>query len=422
LKELKTEITTLKNGAKIIGIKMPSSKSVVINFGFRVGSRDEDPKYAGISHFLEHMMFKGSEKRPSAAAIAKEADRIGARYNAFTGKEYTCYYIKTSKKDFDLGLDLVGDMITKPLLDNAELNKEKGTIIEEIKMYNDNPMINIYGKMEETLYGTKNQMGRDIAGKIKTVKAIDSKVMGKYFSKNYVGANCVLVIAGDLPENYLTKSRAYLNRLSRGEKNERSVEPLPKSKARIITKPTEQAHFGLCIPGFSICQKDKYAAEIIATALGGYMSARLFTEIREKRGWAYSIKSYHDTNSDSGYLGIVGGIKKDKIIDAISLVKTEISGFKDNFTEEEIERAKSHLLGSFTLKYDDSEARATYIVLDNLLADTEETPENFISKIQKVRPEEIKKVAEKLFSDKNLYLTVIGPYQNKEKFAKILTR
>jgi len=419
---LKTEVTTLKNGVKIIGIKMPSSKSVVINFGFRVGSRDEDPKYAGISHFLEHMMFKGSEKRPSAAAIAKEADRIGARYNAFTGKEYTCYYIKTSLKDFDLGLDIIGDMVTRPLLNNTELNKEKGTIIEEIKMYNDNPMINIYGKMEETLYGPKNQMGRDIAGKINTVKAINSKVMRRYFSKNYVGTNCVLVIAGDLPKNYLKKSKNYLNKLNRGEKNKRVVEPIPKLKSRIITKPTEQAHFGLCIPAYSINQKDKYAAEIIATALGGYMSARLFTEIREKRGWAYSIKSYHDTNSDSGYLGVVGGIKKDKILDAINLVKKEISDFKDNFTDEEIERAKSHLLGSFTLKYDDSEARATYVVLDNLLTDNEEAPEKFISKIQKVSPEEIKKVAEKLFSDKNLYLTIIGPYQNEEKFAKILTR
>lgn len=419
---MKTNKTTLKNGAQIIGIKMPNAKSVVINFGFRVGSRDEDSKYAGISHFLEHMVFKGSQKRPTASAIAKDADRIGAKYNAFTGKEYTCFYIQTTKDNFKLGLDIVGNMVTRPLIKPSELKKEVGTIIEEIKMYEDNPMINIFGKMEETLFGPQSPMGREIAGDTKTVRNITANIMRKYFKEFYVGQNTVLVIAGDYPDDYIKQVATYLNRLSKGKKNQRTLGSKFKKSVKLITKQTEQAHFGICLPSYSIADKDKNVAEIVATALGGYMSARLFTEIREKRGWAYRVAAYNDPSQDVGYLGIFGGIKKDKIAEAIALTKKEIIKFRDSFTDEEIKRAKSHLLGASTLTFDNPEERAKFTVLQHLLHDKPETPEEINKAIQAVTKPEIKRVAKQILTGDNLSLTVIGPYKNKDKFVKILTQ
>jgi predicted Zn-dependent peptidase len=419
---MKNEKTVLNNGATIIGINMPSAKSVVINFGFRVGSRDEEPTYAGISHFLEHMVFKGSKRRPTAAAIAKEADRIGAKYNAFTGKEYTCYYIQTTLDNFDLGLDIIGDMVTQPLLKQTELNKEVGTIIEEIKMYEDNPMINIYGRMEETLFGAAAPMGREIAGSARSVKSVNAAVMKKYCDSFYVGSNAVLVMAGNLPKDYVKKGSQYLSRLPKGSRNERVSDSKYRHGLKLIPKKTEQAHFGLCLPSFAISDSEKFAAEIIATALGGYMSARLFTEIREKRGWAYRIQAYSDPSQDTGYLGVIGGIKRDKITEAIEVTKKEIIKFRDNFKTEEIKRAKSHLVGSSTLTFDDPEERAKFTVLQELINDRPETPEETIKMIQKISEKEIKTVAQKMLDLNKISLTIIGPYKNKEKFAKILAQ
>lgn len=417
---MRNEITVLKNGATIIGIKMPGAKSVVINFGFRVGSRDEDAGYAGISHFLEHMVFKGSQSRPSAAAIAKEADRIGAKYNAATNKEYTYYYIQTTRENFDLGLDIVGDMVTRPLLRQAELQKESGTIIEEIRMYEDNPMLNIFGKMEETLFGPKSYMGREIAGSAKSVKSVTAKIMKEYHQKYYVGQNAVLVMAGDLPKDYIKNGSRYLNRLPKGTRNNRANASSYKNAVRLISKKTEQAHFGICLPAYDTSDKNKYVVDLIATALGGYMSARLFTEIREKRGWAYRVWAYNDPSQDTGYLGIFGGIKKDKIAEAIEITRKEIEKFRDQFTSEEITRAKSHLLGSSTLNFEDPEKRAEFAVIQHLISARPETPEKLIKKVQAVTTEEIKNVAREILQPARLSLTVIGPYQNQEKFAKIL--
>ncbi len=419
---MKIEETILKNGAKIIGVKMPGVKSIVINFGFRTGSRNEEAQYAGISHFLEHMMFKGSQKRPTTMDISKQADSIGALYNAFTGKEYTCYYIKTNFDHFDIALDIVGDMVTRPLLKEPEIRKECGTVIEEIKMYNDNPMLNIHGKMEETLYGTNTANGRDIAGKQKTVKAINSKIMKNYFNNTYNGSNCTLVIAGNLPEDYQLKAQKYLNRFPKGKISIWERPTKTNKGVRVLKKETDQAHFGLCFPAYPLTDRRRYAAEVLAIALGGYMSSRLFTEIREKRGWAYRIWASNNTNSDNGYIGIYGGIKKEKMLEATKLIQEEVIKFGLEYTQEEIDRAKNFLSGFSTIHFDDPEEKAKFLILTDLLTGRPETPEEYVRKIKKVTSTELKEVAQETFTGKNLSLTIIGPYKNNEKFAKILNQ
>jgi predicted Zn-dependent peptidase len=246
--------------------------------------------------------------------------------------------------------------------------------------------------------------------------------MRKYFKEFYVGQNTVLVIAGNYPDDYIKQVTTYLNRLPKGERNQRILDLKFKNSVKLITKQTEQAHFGICLPSYSITDKDKNVAEIVATALGGYMSARLFTEIREKRGWAYRVAAYNDPSQDVGYLGIFGGIKKDKITEAIALTKKEIIKFRDGFTDEEIKRAKSHLLGASTLTFDDPEERAKFTVLQYLLNEKPETPEEINKAIQAVTKPEIKRVAKQILTGDNLSLTVIGPYKNKDKFVKILTQ
>jgi len=418
---MQIEKKVLKNKASIIGAPINGTKTVAMAFGFRTGSRNEDSKYAGISHFLEHMMFKGSRERPSAKAISVEIDKIGANYNAFTGKEYTYYYIETTPENFNHALDVLGDMSTRPIIDEKELQKEKGTIIEEIRMYEDNPMINIFGKMEQTIFGFNTALGRDIAGTEETVTNIDSKVMKEYFTNTYCAENAIAVIAGHLPKNYQKLAEKYLKNLSSGSKSSWQKPTFSEKKSRLIYKKTEQSHFGICFPGYELSNPKKYAADIVSTVLGGYMSSRLFTEIREKRGWAYRVWAFHDSYSDTGVMGIFGGLKLDKTEEAIKIAKSEALNLSGTITDEEIERAKSHIKGASVLKYDNSQNLATLLGLNYLLEGKVETPEEYLKKIESTTKEEIIKVAKEVFQANKMYLTIIGPFKDQEKFAKILS-
>jgi predicted Zn-dependent peptidase len=418
---MKIEERKLVNGAKIIGIKMPGTESVLISFGFRTGSRTETDDIAGISHFLEHMVFKGSEKRPSTEIISKAADSIGAQYNAYTGKEYTVYYIKTSPDNFKLALDIVGDMVTKPLLSEKELKKEKGTIIQEAKMYEDNPNLSIFGHMESVLYG-KTPLGREIIGLIKSIKSTNSKKMRQYFEKYYTGSNCRIVIAGNLPKNYVSLVRLYALRLKKGNKTIWKVSTVNKNKIGLTKKPIEQAHLGLTIPTYDLFNEKRYVMHVIANILGGYMSARLFTEIREKRGWAYRVWAYQEESTDAGYLGIFGGVKKGKALPSLTIMKKEVLGLAKTVTEEEVHRAVENLKGSFILKYESSEELANLVMSQLLLKDAIELPHKSLEKLDKITKEDVVRVANELFSKDKLHLAVIGPFKDKQKFVKILSQ
>jgi predicted Zn-dependent peptidase len=418
---MKVEEKKLRNGAKIIGVKMPGSNSVMISFGFRTGSRTESDDIAGMSHFLEHMMFKGSKKRPSTELISKAADEIGAQYNAFTGKEYTVYYIKTSRDNFELALDIVGDMVTRPLLLEKELKKEKGTIIEEAKMYEDNPNISIFGRIESALFG-KNEMGREIVGYLKSIKTTNVKKMRAYFKKYYSGSNCRIVIAGNLPGDYQKKVNAYANRLPVGTRKVWRKVTFNSNVIDFKTKKTEQAHLGLAIPGYDIASDKQYTLKVIASILGGYMSARLFTEIREKRGWAYRVWAFTEEATDCGYLGIFGGIKKDKALESLTIIKKEVLNFADTVTDEEVKRAIENIKGSAVLKYDNPEEVGNFVMAHSLLSDKIVLPQEMVRNVSRITKKNVIAVSNELFKKDNIHLAVIGPFSDKKKFAKILAQ
>lgn len=417
---MKYEITKLENGAKIIGVNMPEAKSVVINFGFKTGSRNEELKYAGISHFLEHMVFKGSKKRPTAAEISRAADEIGAIYNAATEKEWTYYYIHSAKENFDLALDVVGDMVTNPQLEQKELEKEAGTIVEEIRMYRDTPIIEIGWKMEETIFGVDTPLGRDEGGTEESVKRIDANVMREYYQTHYTGGNCVVVVSGNLPLDYVEKIKPYLANLKPGKSEFVKQESLESNKLRLIHKDTEQAHLGICLPEYSVNDQRKYAAKVAAVIFGGNMSSRLFTEIRERRGLAYSINASSKKYSDTGLFEIIGGIRKEKIEEAIQIIKQEVLEFSKTVTEDELKRAKGFLEGVYAIRFDDPEARTDFTILQHLLSENPETPEEYLEKIAEVQLADVKEVANNLFALDQIYVTVMGPFKDEEKFAKIL--
>jgi predicted Zn-dependent peptidase len=416
---MKVEERKLNNGSKIVGLEIPGAKSVVISFGFRTGSRTESDEIAGISHFLEHMLFKGSEKRPSTELISKAADSIGAQYNAFTGKEYTVYYIRTSTENFDLALDIVGDMVTRPLISEKELRKERETIIQEAKMYEDNPNFSIFGKIESALFGD-NELGRDVIGLIKAIRQTDSKKMRAYYKKHYNGANCRVVIAGNLPPNYLKKVASYAGRIPVGNRIAWKTAALNKKNIYFKQKDTEQAHIGIAIPGCAISSDKKYTLQVISNILGGYMSARLFTEIREKRGWAYRVGAYVEEGTDFGYLGIFGGVKKDKAVESLKIIKSEVLNFAKSVTDEEIHRAIENIKGSAALKFDNPEEIENFVMAHLLLTDKIVLPEEMIKSVSGVTREGIIEIAEELFKKDKLHLAIIGPFPDKKKFAKIL--
>jgi predicted Zn-dependent peptidase len=416
---MKIEEKKLINGVKIVGLHVPGANSVVISFGFRTGSRSEPDEIAGISHFLEHMLFKGSKKRPTVELLSKAADNIGAQYNAFTGKEYTVYYIKTSQDNFDLALDIVGDMVTNPLLLGQEIKKERGTIIQELKMYEDNPDFSIFGKIETVLFGD-NEMGRDIIGHQKSIRAINSKKMRAYFKKYYNGSNCRIIIAGNLPKDYQKKVAVYANTIPSGTRKAWRKVGYNTKNIYFQSKKTEQAHIGIAIPAFNISSERKYTLQVISSILGGYMSARLSIEIRERRGWAYRIGSFTEEGTDHGYLGVIGGVKKDKTVESLRIIRKEILAFAETVTDEEIVRAVENIKGSSALKYDNPEEIENFLMSHLLLMDRAVLPSEMVKKISNVKKADIISVANALFKKENLHLAIIGPFKDKKKFVKIL--
>ena len=420
---MKIEETELKNGAKIIGINKPEAKSVAIFFGFKVGSRSETLKILGTSHFIEHMMFKGSKKYPSAKILAEKADALGASWNAFTDKEMTIYHIWTASENFDLALDLVGDMVTRPLFVEQEIKKEAGTIIQEINMYEDIPMYNMETEMiYEIVYGD-TPLGRNIGGTKETVAKTTKKDIEKYYNNFYNGENLVVVLVGKLPHDFKDKIKEYASRFDKGKKNQvYKVGFSKKDKLSIREKKTDQSHIGVAVPAFNWGNRKAPAASIIATILGGYMSSRLFTEIREKRGWAYYIHGEYRAMSDTGFLTFFGGIKNKSAFEAIELIKKELINFPETIVEEEIERAKGHIRGIRELRYENPASLASYIGSQFLTKGSYELPPKALMKLEKVKKKEIVNISKELFKKDQIRLAAIGPFKDEAKFAKILQR
>lgn len=419
--------SVLDNGLRVITVPMPSLESVTVTVWVKTGSRNENAKNNGVSHFLEHMFFKGTTNRPTAKQIAEEIDQIGGVQNAGTSKEYTEYYIKCRADKIEVAFDLLSDMTLNSLLDAKEIEREKGTIIEEIRMYEDTPMMNI-GEVFEGLIYSGNTLGMEIAGTEKTVGEMKRQDFLDYRSSYYHANNMILTVAGGVTEKeVLALSEKYFSKLLTNDKKSESKafvtsQNLPQVK--LHNKKKEQAHVILGFRADGKNYKNKYAQTLLATVLGGGMSSRMFTEVRERRGLAYSIRTSMDRYTDIGYLGTYAGLDTKRAVEAVKVMINEhyqlISNPKSLISNSELLKAKEFLKGHLSLALEDTSDVPSFFGDQELFCQKVLTPEEVFKLIDKVTMDEVNYEAKRLFVPERLNLAIIGPYENDEEFKKII--
>lgn len=416
--------TILPNGLRVITVPMPSFESATVLVMVGAGSRYETKQNNGISHFLEHMAFKGTQKRPSAIEISGLIDGIGGEFNAFTGKETTGYYVKSQSTHVELVIDLLSDMLQHSLLDPVEIDKEKGVIIEEINMYEDTPARKLGDIYEQLLYGD-TPMGWDIAGTKDVIRSITREDFQKYMGSLYSPDNMTVVLAGGIDTEATEKLvEKYFGSMSRFEtiKAEKVVESQTKPAFLLKKKTTEQVHFGVGVRTIALDHPDRYLLDVLASIMGGGMSSRLFHEIRERRGLAYYVRAHSDNAVDSGTLVATAGVDPNRAEEAVKVMLEELDKIRKpgNITDEELKKAKEYMKGHFVLDLEDSRSVAAHFAQEEILEKHVDTPEEVIAKIDAVHLDQVQGVATKYLVNETLNMAIIGNFESGEKFENLL--
>ena len=415
--------TILKNGLRVITVPQKNIQTVTVLVLVGTGSKYEKKEISGISHFLEHMFFKGTKKRPNSSAVAETLDKIGGIYNAFTGEEYTGFFAKVDTDHFDLALDWVCDILLNSQFNSREIEKEKGVVIEEINMLFDHPSSYVQILWRELLYGDQ-PAGWNIAGTKKTVSAISRQKLINYLKNQYVASNIIVSVVGNI-DNYQTvnKVKNYFSKTKSGEpfKKAKVVERQTQPECYIKKRKTDQAHLCLGVRSYNIFHPQRYAQQVLGVILGGMMSSRLFVEIREKLGLAYYISTEVMADTDTGFLVTQAGIDNRNIEKAILTILKEYKKVSQKkIPNSELKKAKDYIKGKMSLRLETSDAQASFYGFQELLENKILTPKQICKKIDKVTADDILKVAKDIFQPKKLNLALIGPFEKEEKFKKLL--
>ena len=415
----------LSNGLRVIFTPLQNSQTVTVLTLVATGSKYEEKQNNGISHFLEHMFFKGTKRRPNTLAIAETLDRVGGSYNAFTGKEYTGYFAKVDFSHFDLALDWVSDIFLNSKIEADEIEKEKGVIIEEFNMYLDTPTQYIGSLWEELLYGDQ-PAGWDIIGTKDNLLKFKQSDFLDYLKNHYSAVNTIVAVAGNFnEETALVKIQEYFG-IMNSQKNLDKLKTKENQQApaiKIHFKKTDQTHLCLGVRACNLFDEKKYALEILATILGGNMSSRLFIEVREKRGLAYYIHTSLDTFTDTGYLVTQAGVPNKDLEGAVGVILQEYQKIRQGeFTGEDLQKAKDFLKGSLVLGLESSDAFASFYGGQELLQKEILTPEEKCFKIDKVSLQEVKEAARGVFKPEKLNLALIGPHKKVVDLQKLLNK
>ncbi|OGH17402.1 MAG: hypothetical protein A3C22_00580 [Candidatus Levybacteria bacterium RIFCSPHIGHO2_02_FULL_37_10] len=416
--------TVLSNGLRVLTVPMPSFESATVMVMVGAGSRYETKQNSGISHFLEHMAFKGTKNRPSALAISTLIDGIGGEFNAFTGKESTGFYIKSSLNHIDLSMDVLSDMLLNSLFDEKEIEKEKGVILEEINLYEDTPARKIGDLYEQLLY-KDTPMGWDIAGEKDVIKAILRSDFISYMRSLYSGDNMTLCIAGGIdPKKAIDLAEKYFGSMDKFNIKSyiKVVENQKKPSVLLKRKETEQAHIAIGFRTVALDNPDRYPLSVLSSILGGGMSSRLFHEVREKRGLAYYVRSYSEQYQDAGNFVSMAGVDAKRINDAIKVIIEEYNKLisDGNISQEELKKAKEYIKGHFILELEDSRSVAGFYANQELLEKDIDNPLDVIAKINKVTVDDIENVAKKYFLSQGLNLAIIGNFEDRQRFQDLL--
>jgi len=413
----------LKNGMKVIFVPMPESLTATVLVLVEAGSKYETKEINGISHFLEHMCFKGTAKRPHAIDIANELDGIGAQNNAFTGQEYTGYWAKASFRKVNKLLDVVSDIYINPVFNEHEIEKEKGVIVEEINMYEDMPARHIQDLFVELLYGNQ-PAGWNIAGEEGIVRRLGREDFIKYRSEHYVASATTVIVAGRFNENKMLDAvKSKFKNISTAKKHSKIKVKEVQSRPQILVKykKTDQSHLVIGFRAFDVFHKQNPTLSIMAGILGGGMSSRLFQKLREEMGVGYYVRAYDDPSTDHGVFQASAGVDNKRVKEVIRAILLEFKKLKTELvSEEELKKVKDYLIGNMYLGLESSDDLANFYGMQEVLKRTEVSPQEFAKRLRAVTPAQIKKVANQIFVNKALNMALIGPFKEKEQFKKVL--
>ncbi len=387
------------------------------------GSKYETKKINGLSHFLEHMCFKGTEKRPSASDISRELDSIGAQYNAFTGQEYTGYYAKSDARHLDRVLDVVSDMYLNPIFKQEEIEKEKGVICEEINMYEDQPMRDVQNLWMKLLYGDQ-PAGWDIAGTKEIVRSLKRDDFVSYRKAHYVPSATTVIVAGGIQEVKLWKSiedRFGSLELEKKSGKIATKDSQSKPKVAIKFKETDQTHVVLGVRSFDVYNKLNSKLRLLTGVLSGGMSSRLFHKLRDEMGVCYYVRAENDPYTDHGAFQVSAGVDNKRVKEVIKAVLDELSRLKNELVpQDELRKVKDYLIGNLFLSLESSDSLAEYYGFQEVLRRPLKTPEEIVAEIEKVTAKDIQEIAQKIFVTKHLNLALIGRFKDTKEFEKLL--
>lgn len=416
----------LKNGLTILKVPARSAKSVLIDVFVKTGSRHEEERINGVSHFLEHLFFKGSARYPTALDLSHALDAIGAEYNANTGKEHTQYYIKAAKKHLSFIFEVISDMLHHPVFAREEIEREKGVIIEEINMYEDTPMRHVEDLLEELIW-PGHPLGRNIAGTPKAITEMRRRDILKYVQTFYRPSNIILAINGNYDDRILNKliekhwSEKVFPKTGAVPLWKRARHEQIKPVYRIQPKKTEQYHLALGFRSYDQNHPNYVPQLVLATILGGGMSSRLFTEVREKRGLAYYVRASTTNYQDTGVFVIQAGVRLKAFTQAVHTIMLELKKIKtEAIGARELAKAKEYIKGTLTLSLEEPENLMGWHLEQAAFRKKTLSPEQFFSLVDKVTTERIQKVALDVFREKNLNLAVVGPPKGGREIPKLL--
>ena len=418
--------TVLPSGLRIVTEEVPSVRSAAIGIWVNVGSRDETPAVAGASHFLEHLLFKGTTRR-TALEISATIEAVGGEMNAFTSKEYTCFYARVIDTDLPMAIDVVSDLITSSIVSALDVDAERKVVLEEIAMRDDDPSDLVHDLYAETYYGDTT-LGRPILGTIKSIKEMSRSSVFNYYKKKYLPQDLVVAVAGNIKHKRVVAMVE--EALSRdnflGVKGTPQIRPntpvktKPMQSVGLLTRKTEQAHIFYGMEGVARSDDRRFAMGVLASALGGGMSSRLFQEIREKRGLAYSVYAYAQQFAGSGQIGFYAGCNPTKAIEVVEIIREVLADVAENgMSHEEIERAKGAVRGSLVLSQEDSASRMSRIGKNEIVYGQVMGFDDILKAISRVNPTDVREIASEYLT-KSPTLALVGPFKNEAKFEKVL--
>jgi len=416
------------SGLRIVTEEVPSVRSAAVGIWVNVGSRDEAPATAGASHFLEHLLFKGTTSR-TALEISSSIESVGGEMNAFTSKEYTCFYARVIDTDLPMAIDVVSDLITSSIVTALDVDAERKVVLEEIAMRDDDPSDLVHDLFSDIYYGN-TPIGRPILGTIDSINGMSRNTVFNYYKKKYLPQDLVVAVAGNIKhkkvvamveqalsrDNFLDVLAAPVIRPNVPVKNTK------QQSVGLLYKKSEQAHMFYGMEGVSRADERRFAMGVLSAALGGGMSSRLFQEIREKRGLAYSVYAYAQQFAGSGVLGFYAGCNPTKAIEVVEIIRSVLSDVADNgMTHEEIERAKGAVRGSLVLSQEDTGSRMSRIGKNEIVYGQVMDFDDILKAISRVSAEDIREIASE-FLVKTPTLALVGPFKNESKFEKVLQK